>query len=143
MASRWLLIVVALCLASGCNSKKQRDLKAEIVADTQKHLEKAPALVNRLTKLTELTPAAEVANSLRLFAHDAQRWRRDYMSLRAKMMVRSVSRDQQSEISRQYKAAVEELRLRVAQTERRLTNRSDTKFFYVDLQRVRDTMRDL
>jgi hypothetical protein len=136
-------MVVALCLASGCNSKKQRDLKAEIVADTQKHLEKAPALVNRLTKLTELTPAAEVANALRLFAHDVQNWHRDYMSLRAKMMVRSVSRDQQSEISRQYKAAVEELRLRVAQTERRLTNRSDTKFFYVDLQRVRDMMRDL
>jgi hypothetical protein len=143
MVSRWLLIVAAFCLTPGCNGKKQRDLKAEILADTQKHLEKSPALVSRLAKLTELTPATEVANSLRLFAHDVQRWRRDYMSLRAKMMVRSVSRDQQSEISRQYKAAVEELRLRVAQSERRLTKRSDTQFFYVDLQRVRDTMRDL
>ena len=144
METRCLLwLFAAVLFVTGCDGQKRRDLQAEALADTTKHLEKAVVLILRLSKLSELTPAYEVANTLRLFTHELREWRREYMLLGAKMTTRGVSEAQQSEITKQYKATVEDLRTKVAQAERRLAKRSDVQLFYADLQRVREAVRDL
>jgi hypothetical protein len=144
MKFRWVLCAVgSLWLMAGCNDQKRRDLQSDIVADANKHLEKAETIVVRLSRLSELTPPREVATSLRIFTREVQQWHRDYIVLRSKMAVRQVSREQQSESTKRYKETVENLRTRVAQTEHRLAKRSDGQFFYVDLQRLRNVVSEL
>jgi hypothetical protein len=137
------MLLAFLGLMIGCNQQKQRDLRAEIVADANKHLEKADIIVGRLNRVGELTPPHEVATSLRIFTREIQQWHRDYIILRTKMAAHEVPREQQTESTKRYKETVENVRAKVAQTEHRLTKRSDGRFFYMDLQRLRNVVSEL
>jgi hypothetical protein len=143
MAQKALLILAALWLMAGCGKDERRDPKAEIVTETLRHIEKAGAAGARLSKLSELTPAAQVAADLRLVAHDLNEWQREYRTLRAKMLLRNVPQDRHREVNRQYQTAVEGLKLKLEQAERRVSRRSDTRIFFVDLHRVRQIVREL
>jgi hypothetical protein len=135
-------LVVLVFLVTGCK-KSHNDRKAEIVAETTRHIEQLGSKVAPLNRLSAFTPGSEVIRSVRLFLGDLTQWQRDYRTLRAKMIARNVSQAQHQEVNRHYKAAVEDLRLKVEQAERRLSNRSDTHVFYTDLQRMRRSVREL
>jgi hypothetical protein len=144
MDHRFVVSVLAMVLlVTGCKDSRRKDPKAEIVGETAHHIEKLGAKVAGLSRLSEFTPGSEVVRALRLFTGDLTQWQRDYRTLRAKMIGRNVSQAQHQEINRQYKSAIEDLRLKVEQAERRLGRRSDTHIFLVDLQRMRRTVRDL
>jgi hypothetical protein len=139
----FILVLLALPALLGCKDRKGRDPKAEIVDQTIAHIDKTGRMVAPLTKLSEVTPPYEVARALRVFAQDLRLWHREYVTLRAKMVARRVSRAQDAEVSKHYKAAVEDLRTRVDQMERRITKRGEQHFFFAELQRVRGLARDL
>jgi hypothetical protein len=143
MAQKLLLMLAALWLVTGCGKEKRRDPKAEIVSETLQHIEKMEAAGARLGKLSELTPAAQVATDLRFVARDLSEWQREYRTLRAKMLLRNVSQDQHRQVNRQYQTAVEDFRLKFDQAERRVSRRSDTRIFFVDLHRVRQLVLEL
>jgi hypothetical protein len=136
----WLLAVVVL-LAS-C-SQVDPDTRAKAIAEANRHIESGPELVTRLSKLTEFTPPYDIATALRRFTHDTREWQRVYAAQRAKFVTRGLSRNESAELTRRYKAAVDELRLKVEQTERRLSKRSDTKLYYAELLRMREAVRQL
>ena len=136
----WLL--AAALLLTGC-SRRNPDAKAQAIAEVRRHIEAAPDLVTRLAKLTEVTPSYDVSGTLRRFTHDTEGWARTYATQRAKLMARGISREQSAELTRRYKATVEDLRLKVEQTERRLAKRSDNKLYYAELLRMREAMRNL
>ena len=136
----WLL-AVALLLAS-CG-QGDPDAKARAIAEANRHIESGTELVTRVSKLTEFTPPYEIAATLRRFTHDTQEWRRTYAAQRSKLVTRGLSRDQSAELTRRYKATVEDLKLKVEQIERRLSKRSDTKLYYAELLRMREAVRQL
>lgn len=136
----WLL-AVALLLTS-C-SQRDSEAKARAIAEASRHIESGPALVTRLSKLTEFTPPYEIAMTLRRFTYDTQEWRRNYNAQRAKLATRGLSRDQSAELNRRYDAIVGELKVKVEQTERRLAKRSDSKLYYAELLRMREAVRQL
>ena len=138
--SLWLL-AVALLLTS-C-SQRDPGATARAIAEANRHIESGSDLVTRLSKLTEFTPPYEIAASLRRFTYDAQEWRRAYAAQRAKFTMRGLSRDQSAELTRRYNATVEELKIKVEQTERRLSKRSDNKLYYAELLRMREAVRQL
>jgi hypothetical protein len=136
----WLL--VAAFLLTSC-SQRDPDAKARALAEATRHIESGSDLVTRLSKLSEFTPAYEIAATLRRFTHDTQEWHRACAAQRAKLMTRGLSRDQSTELTRRYKTIVEELKTKVEQTERRLSKRSDTKLYYAELLRMREAVRQL
>jgi hypothetical protein len=136
----WLLAVALLLVSCG---QRDPDTKARAIAEANRHIESGAALVTRLSKLTEFTPPYEVAATLRRFTHETQEWRRAYIAQRAKFTTRGISRDQSAELTRRYKATIEDLKVKVEQTERRLSKRSDTKLFYAELLRMREAVRQL
>jgi hypothetical protein len=143
MDRRFIAAVVALvCLVTGCKDSRN-DRKTEIVAETMRHIEQLGPKVARLSRLSDLTPASEVLRTVRLVTGDLTQWQRDYRTLRAKMIGRNVSQAEHKEVNRHYKSAVEDLRLKVEQAERRVSRRSDTQVFYVDLHRLRQLVREL
>jgi len=135
------LWLVAALLTS-C-SQRDPDALARALAEAKRHIEAGAELVTRLSKLTEFTPPYEIATTLRRFTHDTEEWRRDCDAQRARLMTRGLSPDQSAELNRRYKATVEELKLKVEQTERRLSKRSDTKLYYAELLRMREAVRKL
>ena len=137
------LILVALWLMAGCGKEERRDPKAEIVNETLRHIEKVGPAAARLGKVSQVMPPTQVATELRLVARDLGRWKGEYRTLRAKMLMRNVSQAQHSEVNRSYKAATEDLKLKTEQVERVVSRRSDTQLFYGDLQRVRHIVREL
>jgi hypothetical protein len=143
MAKRAVWIVAALLALVGCNKPNDADPKAEIVAETLRHLERLGPAAVRLTRVSEVTPAAEVAGNLRFVARDLGLWQRDYRMLRAKMLLRQVSQAQHKEVNRKYAIAMDDVKRKMELAERRLGRRSDTTFFIVDLQRVRQLVREL
>ena len=136
----WLLAVALLLISC---SQRDPDVKARALAEANRHIESGADLVKRLSKLTEFTPPYEIAATLRRFTYDTQEWHRTYAAQRAKLMTRGLSRDQSAELTRRYNVTVEELRLKVEQTERRLSKRSDTKLYYAELLRMREAVRQL
>ena len=136
----WLL-AAALLLAS-C-SQGDPDATARAIAEANRHIESGAELVTRLSKLNEFTQPYEIAATLRRFTHDTQEWRRTYAAQHAKLTARRLSRDQLAELTRRYKATVEDLKTKVEQTERRLAKRSDTKLYYAELLRMREAVRQL
>ena len=136
----WLLAVALLLTSCG---QGDPDTKARALAEATRHIESGSDLATRLSKLTEFTPAYEIAATLRRFTYDIQEWRRAYAAQRAKLTTRGLSRDQSAELATRYKATVEELRTKVEQTERRLSKRSDTKLYYAELLRMREAVRQL
>ena len=144
MDRRIVLAVLALPLfLTGCKDSRGTDLKAEIVGQTGRHIQQSGSKVAELGKLSEFTPVPEVVRTLRVCTAELTQWQRDYRALRAKMIGRNVSQAQHQEANRLYKTAVEDLRLKVEQAERRLSRRSDTHLFYTDLQRMRQIVREL
>jgi hypothetical protein len=144
MRRRFVVPVLAVILfMTGCKDSTRKDPKAEIVGETVGHIGKLGPKVAGLSRLSEFTPASEVVRTLRVCTGDLTQWQRDYRTLRAKMIARNVSRAQHQEVNRQHKSALEDLTLKVEQAERRLSRRSDTHVFQVDLQRMRRTVRDL
>jgi hypothetical protein len=137
-----LWLFAAALLLSSC-SQRDPDAKAQALAQATRHVESGADLVTRLSKLTEFTPPYEIAATLRRFTHDTQEWRRAYAAQRAKLMTRGLSRDQSAELARRYKATIEELRIKVEQTDRRLSKRSDIKLYYAELLRMREAVRQL
>ena len=142
MTSLTLWLLATALLLTSC-SQRDPDAKAQAFAEATRHIESGADLVTRLSKLTEFTPPYEIALTLRRFTHDTQEWRRAYDAQRAKLMTRGLARDQSAELTRRYKATVEELKTKVEQTERRLSKRSDTKLYYAELLRMRETLRQL
>jgi hypothetical protein len=143
MDRRFIVYLVALvCLGTGCK-KSNADRKAEIVSEATRHIGQLAAKAAPVNRLSEFTPASEVTRTIRMFIGDVTQWQRDYRTLRAKMIARNVSQAQHQEVNRHYKTAGEDLKLKVEQAERRLSRRSDTHLFYVDLQRMRRLVREL
>jgi hypothetical protein len=138
--SVWLLATVLLLTSCG---QRDRDAKAQALADARGHIDAGNALMTRLSRLTEITPAYEVATTLRAFTHELEQWRRSYVTQRSKMSIRGLTRDESAELTRRYNAAVEELKVKVEQAERRLSKRSDNRIFYAELLRMREAIRQL
>ena len=136
----WLL--AAALLLTSC-SRTDPAAKAQALAEANRHIEAGADLVTRLSKLTEFSPPYEIAATLRRFTHDTQEWRRTYAAQRAKLMTRGLSREQSAELTRRYKTTVDDLKVKVEQTERRLSKRSDTKLYYAELLRMREAVRQL
>jgi hypothetical protein len=136
-------VFVVAFLMMGCKDSRRGDPKAEIVAQTTRHIEQLGTKVARLSRVSEFTPASEVARTVRLVTGDLSQWQREYRTLRAKMIGRNVSQAQHQEVNRHYKDAIEDLRLKVEQAERRVSRRSDTHLFQADLQRMRLMVREL
>lgn len=132
-----------LCLAAGCGQETSRDPKGDAVRETLAHIEGLGKTVTRLRNLTEIAPASQVALDLRMVAKDLGDWQRQYRSLRAKMLMRQVSQGQHREVNKRYEAAIRDVALKVDQTNRRLSLRSDAQFFIADLHRVQQIVRDL
>jgi len=137
----WLIAAVLLLLTS-C-SQHDADARAQALAQANRHIESGAGLVTRLSKLTEFTPPYEIAATLRRFTHDIQEWRRAYADQRDKLVTHGLSRDQSAQLTARYKTTVEELKLKVEQTERRLAKRTDTKLYYAELLRMREAVRQL
>lgn len=135
--------LVALLLMAGCHDANQPNPKAQVIADTNRHIDQGGALLTRFSKINEFTSPYEIATALRMFAHETDQWHRAYAVNRAKMMARGVPRAQAGEVSRRYRVTVEDLRLKVEQLERRLAKRSDGKLYHAELIRVREVMREL
>lgn len=135
----WLVATALLLTACGRNP----DAKAQAITEAKRHIEAGNETLTRFSKLTELTPPYEVAATLRRFTHDIEQWARTYATQRAKLMARGISREQSAELTRRYKATVENLRVKIEQTERRLAKRSDNKLYYAELLRMREAMRQL
>jgi hypothetical protein len=135
----WLL---AALLLTACN-RRNPDAKAQAIAEANRHISAGVDLVTRLTKVTEVTPSHEVSGTLRRCTHDVQEWARAYATQRAKLMARGISREESAELTRRYKATVEDLKMKVEQAERRLSKRSDNKLYYAELLRMREAMRQL
>ena len=142
MTSPTLWLLAAALLLTSC-SQHDADARAQALAQANRHIESGSDLVTRLSKLTEFTPPYEIAATLRRFTADTQEWRRAYAAQTAKLTARGLSREQSAELTRRYKATVEELKLKVEQTDRRLSKRSDTKLYYAELLRMRETIRQL
>jgi hypothetical protein len=136
----WLL--AAVLLLTSC-SQHDADSRAQALAQANRHVEAGADLVMPLSKLTEFTPPYEIAAILRRFTHDIQEWRRAYAAQRDKLVTHGLSRDQSAQLTARYKTTVEELKLKVEQTERRLTKRTDTKLYYAELLRMREAVRQL
>ena len=128
-------------LLTACERKP--DAKARAIVDANRHIESAGAFVTRLSRLSEVTPPFEAANGLRMFTHEVEQWRRTYTTQRAKLMTQGITREESADLSRRYKGAVEDLKLKVEQTERRLSKRGDGQLFYAELLRMREAMRQL
>lgn len=139
----WVAIIAALVLFSACNRTNETDPKGEIVAQTLRHIERLGPAAARLARLSEVMPPGEVASNLRLVARDLGQWQRDYRMLRTKMLLRNVAQAQHQEVNRNYASAIEEVKRKMELAERRLSRRSDTRLFLVDLHRVRQLVREL
>jgi hypothetical protein len=137
-----VLWLFAALLLTAC-SRRNPDAKAQAIAEASRHISAGADLVTRISKLTELTPSYEVSGTLRRFTHDVQEWARAYATQRAKLVARGISREESTELTRRYKATVEDLKTKVEQTERRLSKRSDNKLYYAELLRMREAMRQL
>jgi hypothetical protein len=137
----WLLLSLLLW-ATGCREGGV-DRKAQAIAETNRHIDQGSALPTRFSRINEFTPPQEVASTLRMFAYDVSQWQRTYAANRAKLLARNITRREAGALSKRYQATVEELKLKVEQTERRLAKRSDSRLFQAELLRVRDAMRRL
>ena len=136
----WLL-AAALLMMTACG--RNPDAKAQAIAEANRHIEAGGEMLTRFSRLTEFTPPHEVAATLRGFTHDVEAWARTYAAQRTKLMARGISREESAKLTRRYKATVENLRLKIEQTERRLAKRSDNKLYYAELLRMREAMRQL
>ena len=142
MTSPTLWLLSAALLLTSC-SRTDPDAKARALAEANRHIQSGTELGTRLSRLTEFTPPYEIAATLRRFTNDTQEWRRACAAQRAKLTTRGLSQNQSTGLTRRYEATVEELKLKVQQTERRLSKRSDTKLYYAELLRMREAVRQL
>ena len=142
MRSPILWLLAAALLLTAC-SPRNPEANAEALAEAKRHIAEGDETMTRLSKLNQFSPAYEVATTLRRFTHDVEEWQRAYGKQRARLTARGISREESVDLTRRYKAAVEDLRSKVEQTDRRLAKRSDNEFYYAELLRMREAMKKL